>query len=329
ALDQVEFMIMVLTPAAMSSEVARKEWRYARQQGVPVCPVMGVPADQLDMRKLPGWMRKAHFYDLDKAWPTFVGFLNSARRQNRVPFMAPDLRSDYISRPHEFDALLSALLDVDRANPVVITTALQGAGGFGKTTLAIALCHHDDVITAFDDGILWATLGNSPKVQHELTKLYAALTGERPSFLDIDDAAINLAERLDQRTCLIVIDDVWDPNDVIPFLRGGKQCSRLITTRRVDVIAEADAQRISVNEMTGDQSVALLMARLPFVPDDVALLRGLARRLGEWPLLLRLAASQLRERIDRGDSFEGALSYVNVALQRRGAVAFDRTNASA
>jgi hypothetical protein len=71
------------------------------------------------------------------------------------------------------------------------------------------------------------------------------------------------------------------------------------------------------------------MARLPFVPDDVAPLRALARRLGEWPLLLRLAASQLRERIDRGDSFEGALSYVNVALQRRGAVAFDRTNASA
>ena len=159
--------------------------------------------------------------------------------------------------------------------------------------------------------------------------MYAALTGERPSFLDIDDAAIHFAERLDDKNCLIVIDDVWDPNHVLPFLRGGKQCSRLITTRRLDVVAEASAQRISVNEMTADQSIALLMARLPFEPTNVAPLRALARRLGEWPLLLRLAASQLRERIDRGDSFEGALSYVNVALQRRGPVAFDRTNASA
>ena len=160
----------------------------------------------------------------------------------------------------------SALLDADHANPVVITTALQGAGGFGKTTLAIALCHHDDVITAFDDGILWATLGEAPKIQHELTKLYAALTGERPSFLDIDDAAIHLAERLDQKNCLIVIDDVWDANHVVPFLRGGKQCSRLITTRRLDVISETRAQWISVDEMTADQSIELLKARLPSFP---------------------------------------------------------------
>ena len=328
AIDQVEFMIMVLTPAALSSDVARKEWRYARQQGVRVCPVMGVPPDQLDVAQLPSWMRKTHFYDLEREWATFVGFLNSARRDNRVPFMAPDLRVDFVSRPKEFDSMLSALLDTDHVNPVVVTTALQGAGGFGKTTLAIALCHHDDVITAFDDGILWATLGEAPKIQHELTKLYAALTGERPSFLDVDDAAIHLAERLDQKNCLIVIDDVWDANHVVPFLRGGKQCSRLITTRRLDVISETQAHWISVDEMTADQSIELLKARLPLVPADVAPLRALARRLGEWPLLLKLAASQLRERLDRGDSFEGALAYVNMALQRRGPVAFDRANAT-
>jgi WD40 repeat protein len=328
AIDQVEFLIMVLTPAALVSDVARKEWRYARQQGVRVCPVMGVRPERLDIAQLPSWMRKTHFYDLDREWPTFIGFLNSARRDSRVPFMAPDQRVDFVSRPKEFEAMLSALLDANHANPVVITTALQGAGGFGKTTLAIALCHHDDVITAFDDGILWATLGEAPKVQHELTKLYAALTGERPSFLDIDDAAIHLAERLDQKNCLIVIDDVWDANHVVPFLRGGKQCSRLITTRRLDVISETGAQWISVDEMTADQSIELLKARLPLVPTDVAPLRALARRLGEWPLLLKLAASQLRERLDRGDSFEGALAYVNMALQRRGPVAFDRANAT-
>jgi len=226
AIEQVEFMIMVLTPAAMTSDVARKEWRYARQQGVRVCPVMGVPPSQLDTRALPSWMRKVHFYDLDKEWNTFVGFLNSASRDNRVPFMAPDLRDDYVQRPAEFEALLSALLDADRANPVMITTALQGAGGFGKTTLAIALCHSDDVISAFDDGILWVTLGQEPKIQHELTKLYAALTGERVPFIDIDDAAIHLAERLDQKNCLIVIDDAWDAQHVMPFMRGSLGAAR-------------------------------------------------------------------------------------------------------
>jgi len=58
ALDKVEILIMVMTPAAMQSEVAAKEWRYARQQGVRVCPVIeGVPI--LDFDVLPNWMRKA------------------------------------------------------------------------------------------------------------------------------------------------------------------------------------------------------------------------------------------------------------------------------
>ena len=34
ALDVVEFMLLVMTPSAMQSEMVRKEWRYVRQQGV-------------------------------------------------------------------------------------------------------------------------------------------------------------------------------------------------------------------------------------------------------------------------------------------------------
>src|SRR5438876_8792671 len=35
-LDKVEFMVLVMTPAAMRSEMVRREWRYARQQEVCV-----------------------------------------------------------------------------------------------------------------------------------------------------------------------------------------------------------------------------------------------------------------------------------------------------
>jgi WD40 repeat protein len=328
ALDQVEFLVLVLTPGALGSGNVQKEWRYARQQGVRICPVLGVKPDQFDFASLPQWMRKAHFYDLDKEWDTFVGFLKSARKENRVPFMAPEQREDFVERREEFDALLAALLDVSRENPLAITTALQGSGGFGKTTLAVALCHHELVLNAFDDGILWATLGEAPNLQHELTKLYAALTGERPGFIDAEDAAIQLAARLEDKNCLMVIDDAWDANHIRPFLRGGRQCTRLITTRRLPVVTEVGASRIFVNEMTEAQSLRMLITALPAPPADLAPLRALARRLGEWPLLLKLAASQLRGRMVRGDSCEGALAYVNRALERRGFVAFDRANAS-
>lgn len=34
AINNVEFLVLVMTPAAMQSKTVRKEWRYARQQGV-------------------------------------------------------------------------------------------------------------------------------------------------------------------------------------------------------------------------------------------------------------------------------------------------------
>lgn len=329
ALDRVEILIMVMTPAVIDSAVALKEWRYARQKGVRIFPVLGCDPDRFDFDRLPNWMRKVHCYDLDREWETFVGHLHTAPRQSRVPFMAPDLHGDFIDRPTEYDALLSMLLDRTRLNPVAITTALQGAGGFGKTTLAAAVCHADDVIAAYDDGILWVTLGEAPAIQQELTKLYAALTGDRPAFVDVDDASIELAARLEDKNCLIVLDDVWDPNDVRPFLRGGRQCARLITTRRLQVVTGTSAGQIAVDQMTEDQSIAMLVRRLSTAPSDMMPFRQLARRLGDWPLLLRLAASQLRERMERGDSLDGALGFVNRALDKRGVVAFDRANASA
>ena len=160
ALDVVEFMVLVMTPAAMQSETVRKEWRYARQQGVCVYPVKGVP--DLDFNSLPHWMRSAHFYDLDYEWQKLVNDLNTRCQQARVPFMVEDLPADYVARPQEYEALIEKLLDQRREEPVAITAALRGAGGYGKTTMAKALCHDERIQQAFDDGILWVTLGENP-----------------------------------------------------------------------------------------------------------------------------------------------------------------------
>jgi hypothetical protein len=188
ALDKVEFMVLIMTPAAMQSEMVRKEWRYARQRGVCVYPVKGVP--NLDFNSLPHWMRSAHCYDLDYEWPKFLNNLNTRCQQPRVPFMVEDLPPEFVRRPKEFDALIEKLMDQNREEPVAITAALRGAGGYGKTTMARALCHDERIQQAFDDGILWVTLGEHPtNMVSIVVDVIETLSGTRPGFTGIDAAA--------------------------------------------------------------------------------------------------------------------------------------------
>ncbi len=70
--------------------------------------------------------------------------------------------SGYIERPAEHKAVVDALLNRSGAQTVAITTALRGAGGFGKTWLARAICHDPRVQAAFPDGVYWLTIGHHP-----------------------------------------------------------------------------------------------------------------------------------------------------------------------
>src|SRR5947207_13079963 len=52
AIDSVDFLILVISPSAMESDTVRKEWRYARQQGVCVYPVKAAPDSELRFSQL-------------------------------------------------------------------------------------------------------------------------------------------------------------------------------------------------------------------------------------------------------------------------------------
>ena len=84
-LDRAEFLILVMTPAGMRSENTRREWRSARQRGVRVYPVKGVPDSDLDYASLPDWMGKAHFYDPDVEWQKLLAHLRRGCLATRVP----------------------------------------------------------------------------------------------------------------------------------------------------------------------------------------------------------------------------------------------------
>jgi hypothetical protein len=285
---ELQHFILVVTPAALASDPVRDEIWLARQEGKSVCPVRGPGV--IDLNKTPRWL--GHIYDLDisEQRTALIAKLQRDAESRRVPMMAPELPADFVARPKEFDALKARLLDPEGDSVAGITAALRGAGGYGKTTLAKAIARDRDIRDAYFDGILWAELGEKPeRLVAILSDLIESLSGERPQLETINAAAAKLGEALGDRRILMVVDDVWRGQDLQPFLQGGRHCVRLVTTRIYSVLPEK-AVRQKVGAMQAGEALSQLSGGLP--EDQVAregpALAGLAARMGEWPLLLRI-----------------------------------------
>lgn len=239
--------------------------------------------------------------------------------------MAPDLEGYFVDRPHEFEQLKSNLLEKRSGKKVAITTALRGAGGYGKTTLAKALCHDKEIMDEFSDGILWVTLGEEPKnLTGNIEDLICSISHERSRFESLEAATYYLKDILVDKKLLLVIDDAWNEAHLKPFLQGGAKCARLITTRD-DATLPPNTIKIPVDAMQRSEAVELLGFDLTFEKDEF--LYKLAKRLGNWPLLLKLVNATLRFHVDElSESIDQALDYIDEALTEEGLTAFDMEN---
>jgi len=321
----LQHFILVVTPAALASPVVRREIRLARPEGKTACPVKGPGLG--DLSKLPRWLGQIYDLDLIEHQTTLIRVLQADSRQKRVPMMAPEPPPDFVARPMEFDALKACLLDAKGDAVAAITAALRGAGGYGKTTLAKALAHDPDIQDAFFDGILWAELSETAeRLLATLSDLSELLTGERPGLETLNAAAAKLGEALGDRRILLIIDDAWRERDLWPFLQGGPNCVRLVTTR-IDSILPEKALRQPVDAMQASEALSLLSAGLP--PNQVfherASLAKLAARLGEWAQLLKIVNGFLRDRVVRAkESLPAAISGANKRLDAKGLTVFDQ-----
>jgi len=206
----------------------------ARMVGKLVSPVRADPSITSD--ELPPWIRREEIFDITEPerWTRLVRILQGPGAVKRAPWMPGHLPDNFVPRPAEYQALKDAVLAERPGQTVALTTALSGAGGYGKTTLANALCRDPDIRFEFPDGIVRVEIGKErtdvlPLVTDLIEKLDPH--GRRPGFQDIVTAAEHLGELLGESRLLLVIDDVWREAQLDPFLRGGLNCVRLVTTR--------------------------------------------------------------------------------------------------
>jgi hypothetical protein len=192
-----------------------------------------------------------------------------------------------VDRPAEVDQIVAAL--EGSAGTVSVTTAVRGAGGFGKTTVAKMVCTDRRVQRQFRGHVYWMTLGRDVG-KEALAGLVNNLIrrvepGRETTSTDARLAAGQLAAVLQAGPRrLLVLDDVWSEEQLAAFPVAGR-CARLVTTR-IPSLAKGDGDPVVVDQMSEEQARALLSAELPPLPTAVA--AGLLEETGRWPLLLRL-----------------------------------------
>ncbi|MBB6080979.1 NB-ARC domain-containing protein [Streptomyces paradoxus] len=232
----------------------------------------------------------------------------------------------------EAGAVVAAVLRDTRrwraGGPVAITAGLHGAGGFGKTTLARYVAAQRSVQRRFPGGVHLITIGRDVRgraaIAAKVTEETRRITGDTTETgSDPEHAGAHLGSLLAARPrTLLVIDDVWEKEQLDPFLRGAERtCVRLFTTRNRDVLPSA-ATRIEVDRMTEQQARLLLTHRLPAVPQP-QVVESLVKATGRWALLLGLANRFIAEQAATGaDPTAAALALLR-RLREHGPTAQD------
>lgn len=232
----------------------------------------------------------------DKSEPTPTPTATADERLWRVP----EPEEGVVERPDLAGKLVELL--ARRCNGIVgVTTALFGAGGFGKTTLVRQVASRQEVQERFPGGCLSVEIGENltdADLAEKVNDLSEQLCGRRPTDTDPYQAGLTLGGLLEKRPdVLLVIDDVWSSDQLRPFLLDGPHCTRLVTTRRPSVLPTG-AARVWVDQMRPEQGSAVLTTGIKGLPcPEVGRLLELT---GQWPLLLSLANRRLRADVASG-----------------------------
>lgn len=163
-------------------------------------------------------------------------------RQPRI-LLPPELEvPDWVvDRPAELSAVVIALV-ARQARTVGITTGLYGAGGFGKTTLARMVCADRRVRRQFRGRVYLVTIGRDTRgaaaIAAKVNDVIRLVAGEEAAFADPQLAGRRLGALLNAGPRkLLVLDDVWETEQLAPFIEGGRACARLVTTRAPELLA--------------------------------------------------------------------------------------------
>ena len=243
----------------------------------------------------------------------------------------PAINVDIAVRQTLLDEIVNKLCEatVD-SDAYEVTLTITGAGGFGKSTIIKALCHRPEVKQRFTDGFVNIKLG--PKATDPiliLRDLYRLLSNKQCNINVVEQSIKQLTSDY-YPNLLVIIDDVWNVEDVDPLVKAFSSCKIIIITRMNDIESYISSKHLcTIGPMECDEAVALLTNGIIDINHLSRATKGLVDDLIQdvhlWPLLLSLVRAHISSDLKQYHcSYHNAIQNAQVKLRDKGLTAFDK-----
>ncbi|KAL5555578.1 hypothetical protein UlMin_037814 [Ulmus minor] len=197
------------------------------------------------------------------------------------------------------------------ANEVVQHVAIVGMGGLGKTTVAQKIFHDNEVLSHFDK-MIWVCVSRAFSEEQVLRCMLQRM-GKDVNGFGGSQLLSEIQQVLADKSCLIVLDDVWQINvewwtnlcSVFPN-RDGKRSCVIITTRNEGVATDmgVESSRTHKPNILNDDDSWCLFSKFAFssskgvCSEEVQKLsKEIAKKCGGLPLAIKTIGALLAPRI--------------------------------
>jgi transcriptional regulator with XRE-family HTH domain/tetratricopeptide (TPR) repeat protein len=218
-----------------------------------------------------------------------------------VSQMPADL-ADFTGRRAEVErltGLLAAAADGEALGAVVVS-AVAGAGGIGKSALAVHAAHQ--IASRFPDGQMYLNLrgsGSHPVAPGDALARFLRDLGTDPAAMPADEGerAARYRSLMAGRRLLIMLDDARNAAQVRPLLPGTAGCAVVITSR--SSLTDLESARLLDLGILARADARALFARIvgsARAEAEPAAVQDVLAACGGLPLAIRIAAARLAAR---------------------------------
>ncbi|TYB69104.1 tetratricopeptide repeat protein [Nonomuraea sp. PA05] len=215
-----------------------------------------------------------------------------------VPRQLPADMTDFTGREPDVEQVTRALQEGNGS--ALVISAVAGAGGMGKTTLAVHVAHR--LAAAYPDGQLFVDLqgaGPRPLTPEAVLGGFLRALGADMAALpeELDERAALYRSLLAERRVLVLLDNAASAGQVRPLLPGTAGCAVLVTSR-ARLSALSGARHLGLEAMRPEEALELLakVVGQERVAAEREAAQELMRACGYLPLAIRIVASRLAAR---------------------------------